>query len=157
MEQREWIRDPQEGRCPNPFIGKTMQEAAKKEKKPSSICFPLPKHIPILAMVKMNLTGFFQTLYPEGVLVGSAFLENKGVICASFSRAWCRFCDSVNRAQLFLLPLPTLLKLVNFPGRRHYQVRPPPLIRQRMSICTEVRVRAWMGGSRSGETCSDGL
>ena len=26
-----------------------------------------------------------------------------------------------------------------------------------MSICTELRVRAWMGGSRSGETCSDGI
>ena len=78
-------------------------------------------------MVKMNLAGFFQTLFPDGVLMGSAFLENKDVICTSFSRAWCQFCDSVNRAQLSLLPLPTLLNLVDFPGRRHYQVRPLPL------------------------------
>ena len=100
----------------------------RRRRNPSSICFPLSKHLHILAMVKMSLAGFFQTLFPDGVLVGGAFLENKSVICASFSRAWCQFCDSVNRVQLSLFPLSTLLNLVNFPGRQHYQVRPLPLI-----------------------------
>lgn len=84
----------------------------KKKKKPSSKCLPLPKHTHILGIVKMNLNSFFQNSLPWRGFGGQCQLGTRlWFVLSSLSRACCQLCDSGNRGQLFLPPLPSLFHL----------------------------------------------